>query len=48
MGWKNGEAGKRLGLSASTIMQFRTDGVPKGKLISVSLACKALEAGIKP
>lgn len=48
MGWAGAEAGKRLGKSADTISKYRTQGVPPREAIVVSLACKALEAGIKP
>lgn len=48
MGWTAAEAGRRLGKSADTISKYRANGVPEREAIVVTLACNALEAGMKP
>jgi transcriptional regulator with XRE-family HTH domain len=48
MGWSAAEAARRLGKSPDTISKYRAKGVPQREALVVTLACKALEAGIKP
>ena len=48
MGWTAAEAARRLGKSPDTISAYRSKGVPLREAVVVSLACKALTAGMKP
>lgn len=47
MGWSSAETARRLGITTDTVSNYRNLGIPERAKTMVSLACAALEYGIR-